>query len=183
MFRGSGGGRGRLERLVARFREKGATSPEKAMTAQELGLPPRFEDAMKRRLGTTGIFVQVDGKYYLDEVRLQQVQQQRGGIGAGDAMSGQGASRRNMYTVRMVRMVVGIAAIILVVSNILFVESAYVRLVVVALVVVWIALTVGQMYYLSRIRRGWGASRFNNGTSRSPRTRLSLCEHFYITII
>ena len=59
MFRG---GRGRLERLVARFREKGATSAEKAMTAEELGLPPRFEDAMKRRLGATGIFVGTGGK-------------------------------------------------------------------------------------------------------------------------
>jgi hypothetical protein len=171
VFRGQGGGRGRLQGLVARFREKGATSPEKAMTAQELGLPPRFEEAMKRRLGTTGIFVQVGGKYYLDEVRLQQVQQQRGGgMGAGGAMSGQGTSRRNMYTVRMVRMVVGIAAIILVVSNILFVESAYVRLVVVALVVVWIALTVGQMYYLSRIRRGW-VRRGSTMAQACPRAR------------
>jgi hypothetical protein len=45
--------------IAQRFREKGAIGPDKAMMAQELGLPPRFEDAMKRRLGQTGIFVEV----------------------------------------------------------------------------------------------------------------------------
>jgi hypothetical protein len=52
-------------------------------------------------------------------------------------------------------MVVAIAAIVLVVSNILFVESASLRLVIVALVVLWIALTVAQFYYRSMMRRGW----------------------------
>ena len=51
--------RKRLYEIVEKFRQKGAISPEKAMTAQELGLPPRFEDAMKRRLGRTGIFVKL----------------------------------------------------------------------------------------------------------------------------
>ena len=73
--------------MVARFREKGATSPDKAMTIDELGLPPRFEEAMHRRLGATGIFVDVGGKYYLDEAKLKQVQEQRmqwgGGMGGG----------------------------------------------------------------------------------------------------
>jgi hypothetical protein len=74
MFGQPAGGRGRrIQEIVAKFREKGATSPEKAMTIQELGLPPRFEEAMKRRPGATGIFVQVGGKYYLDEARLQQI--------------------------------------------------------------------------------------------------------------
>jgi hypothetical protein len=71
-----------IQGIIARFREKGATSPEKAMTAQELGLPPRFEEAMKRRLGATGIFVDVGGKYYLDEAKLKQVRR-NGGPGAG----------------------------------------------------------------------------------------------------
>ena len=62
----------------------------------------------------------------------------------------------------MVRMVVGVAAIALVLLNILFVESIYVRLVVIALIVVWIALTAGQMYYLSRMRKGRGGSGFND---------------------
>ena len=69
--------RRRLTEIIAVFRQKGATSPEKAMMIQELGLPSRFEDAMHRRLGQTGIFVEVNGKYYLNEERLRQIQEQR----------------------------------------------------------------------------------------------------------
>jgi len=51
----------RLNEVIGKFRQKGATSPEKAMTTQELGLPARFEEAMHRRLGRLGIFVEVNG--------------------------------------------------------------------------------------------------------------------------
>jgi len=67
--------RKQLSELIAKFREKGALSPEKALTPEELGLPPRFKDAMQRRLGRTGIFVEVNGKYYLSEQRLKEVQE------------------------------------------------------------------------------------------------------------
>jgi hypothetical protein len=67
--------RRRIMDIVEKFREKGAPSPDKAMTAQELGLPPWFEQAMHRRLGQLRIFVEVNGKYYLDEERLRQVQE------------------------------------------------------------------------------------------------------------
>jgi hypothetical protein len=77
MFRDQGIMRRRLREIIERFRQKGATSPEKAMTIQELGLPPRFEEAMHRRLGQLGIFVEVNGKYYLNEERLKQIQEQR----------------------------------------------------------------------------------------------------------
>jgi hypothetical protein len=46
------------------------------MTMRELGLPPRFEEAMKRRLGKSGIVVEANGKYYLSEERLKQVKEQ-----------------------------------------------------------------------------------------------------------
>ena len=59
--------RERLLELVQSFKEKGAVSSDKAMTVQDLGLPLRFEEAMKRRLGKSGIFVEVNGKYYLSE--------------------------------------------------------------------------------------------------------------------
>ena len=55
MFRNRDEIRRMLLEIVERFRQKGAISPEKATTAQELGLPPRFEQAMHRRLGQTGI--------------------------------------------------------------------------------------------------------------------------------
>ena len=74
----------RLREIIEKFRQKGATSPEKAMTIQELGLPPRFEEAMHRRLGRSGIFVEVNGKYYLSEEQLKQVQQRfRARVGRG----------------------------------------------------------------------------------------------------
>jgi hypothetical protein len=164
MFRPAGGGRRRLQEIIAKFREKGATSVEKAMTAQELGLPPRFEEAMKRRLGATGIFVDVGGKYYLDEARLQQIQQQRR---AGGGMGGGWGSRGNMFALRIARMVVGLAAVVLALSNFFIVESEYVRLAVVALIVLWIALTVFQLFYLSRTRSRWGASGLANSSLRS----------------
>ncbi len=77
-----------LEEIIEKFRQKGATSPEKALTIQELGLPPRFEEAMHRRLGQSGIFVETNGKYYLNEERLKQIQEQRGKMGSGGAGGG-----------------------------------------------------------------------------------------------
>ena len=87
----SAGNRGRLREIVDRFLQKGATSPEKAMTIQELGLPLRFEEAMHRRLGQLGIFVEINGKYYLNEERLKQIQEQRS---KGRSGSGGGSNRR-----------------------------------------------------------------------------------------
>jgi hypothetical protein len=149
-----------IQGIVARFREKGATSPDKAMTAQELGLPPRFEEAMKRRLGATGIFIEVGGKYYLDEARLKQVQEERR---AGGGMGGAREFRRTMFTLRIARMVVGLCAVVLALSNFLVVRSTYVSLAVVGLVLLWIALTVVQLAYLSRARSGWWGSGVGGG--------------------
>jgi hypothetical protein len=95
MFRDREEIRRRIQEIVEKFRQKGATDPEKALTPAELGLPPRFEQAMHRRLGQTGIFVEVNGKYYLSEERLRQIQEQRGKGGSGDGMgssSGKGSA-------------------------------------------------------------------------------------------
>ena len=67
-----------IENLARRFREKGATSPDKAVAAEDLDLHERFVDAMKNRLGQTGIFVNVGGKYYLNEARLKDFEQRQG---------------------------------------------------------------------------------------------------------
>lgn len=83
MFNGQDQRRRRLQEIIQKFREKGATAPEKAMTIQELGLPPRFEQAMQRRLCQTGIFAEVNGKYYLNEERLKQIQEQRANTAGG----------------------------------------------------------------------------------------------------
>jgi hypothetical protein len=88
----------RLQTIIQTFRQKGATSPEKAMTIQELSLPPRFEQAMHRRLGQTGIFVEINGKYYLSEERLKQIQEQRQKTQGGGGGRGMGRSSRPSWT-------------------------------------------------------------------------------------
>jgi hypothetical protein len=135
--------RRRIGEIAQKFREKGATSPERAMSAQELGLPPRFEEAMKRRLGQTGIFVDVGGKYYLNEARLEQLARERGGA--------RGGVRRNMMTLRIARMVVVVVLLITILTN-LFVRNTSVWILVVGLIVVLVILTVMQIYYTSRMR-------------------------------
>jgi len=76
MFRRRAEVRERLLEVIEKFRQKGATRPEKAMTAEELGLPPKFQEMMKRRLGKIGVFKEVDGKYYLSEERLKEVREE-----------------------------------------------------------------------------------------------------------
>ena len=67
--------RERLLDVIDMFRRKGATSPNRAMTLDELGLPPRFELLIQRRLGKLGVFIEVNGKYYLSEERLKQIEE------------------------------------------------------------------------------------------------------------
>jgi len=155
MSRQPGGFRRRLQQIVATFREKGATSPGKAMTAQELGLPPKFEVAMRRRLGSTGIFVEVGGRYYLDEARMKEGEAQWGG-----AIGEQWEFRRNVLGLRMARMVVVITAVLVVLANIFFLQSVDVTYAVVALFILWVVLTAVQFYYTSkaRIRMGGNSS-------------------------
>ncbi len=65
---------GMLKQLIQTFREKGATSPETAMTLEELGLPETF------KLRLTGVFaefipiVEIDDKYYLSEDLVSSVE-------------------------------------------------------------------------------------------------------------
>jgi len=66
-----------FQEIVEKFRLKGATSSERAMTIEEIGLPPVFKEMMSRRLGRSGIIIEVNGKYYLSEVRLKEVRDTR----------------------------------------------------------------------------------------------------------
>jgi len=75
MFRRRDEIRQQLLEVVEKFRQKGATGPEKAMTVEELGLPSEFKKAMKRRLGRSDVFVEVNGKYYLSEERLKEIKE------------------------------------------------------------------------------------------------------------
>jgi hypothetical protein len=150
MFNQGGGDfRRRIYTIAQKFRDEGAISPEHAMTAQELGLGPRFEEAMKRRLGQTGIFVEVNGKYYLNEARLENV----GSARYGRRMQGRGNARNNMLTLRMIRLSIGVAILLLLVGNIFYFRNPEVWIVVGVLLVVTIAISIAQIYYLSRVRR------------------------------
>jgi len=130
--------------VVGKFREKGAVSPDKAMTVGELGLPPRFEDAMKRRLGRLGVFVEVNGKYYLSEERLKQIQDLRSASGAA------WASRKKMLTLRIVQMVAVVLFLVFLFAGF---YASWLRVIALLFLVVWLAISIFQIYYLSRIRR------------------------------
>ena len=65
--------RERLLEIVEKFRQKEATNPDNAMTAEELDLPPMFKRMILRRLGPLGVFVEVNGKYYLSEERFKEL--------------------------------------------------------------------------------------------------------------
>ena len=156
MFRNREGMRRRLYEIIETFRQKGATSPEKAMTIQELGLPPRFEEAMHRRLGQLGIFVEVNGKYYLSEERLKQIQEQRQKIrsnGAGRDWS----TRKTLMTLRVARLATTFLFVILLLVN-LFVQSWQIRLAASVFLIVWIVLFIVYFYYLSRVRRRFSSA-------------------------
>ena len=68
-FEGWGGDR--IRQIIATFQAKGAVSPETALTAKELGLSRLFVRIMQRRKGRTRVFVEIDGKYYLDQEALR----------------------------------------------------------------------------------------------------------------
>jgi len=68
-----GWGGERIRQIVRTFQSKGALSPETALTADELGLSRMFVRIMKRRRGRTKVFVEVNGRYYLDEKALREM--------------------------------------------------------------------------------------------------------------
>jgi hypothetical protein len=67
-----GFGGGRIGEIIKKFQTKGAISPETALTAEELGLSRLFVRIMKRRKGRTRIFVEINGRYYLDRKALKE---------------------------------------------------------------------------------------------------------------
>ncbi len=79
MGHGMGGGSSpemmhqRLKEIVEIFKEEDATSPEKAKTLGELGLPDHFEMMVQMRLSPIGIIVEHDGKYYLVEENIEKL--------------------------------------------------------------------------------------------------------------
>jgi Flp pilus assembly protein TadB len=131
--------------IVEKFRQNGALSPDKAMTPEELDLPPTFEEAMKRRLGRSGVFVEVDGKYYLSEERLKQIEEMRSRRGGG------WNPRSRIVTLKLIQIVTVVLFVILFLVN-LYVQSWELRLVSVVVLVVWLLIAILQIYYLFQAR-------------------------------
>jgi hypothetical protein len=156
----------RLNELVEKFRQKGATNREKAMTIQELDLPPRFEQAMHRRLGQTGIFVEEGSKYYLNEERLKQIQEQRpnsafGRYGAGNR---QRTSTWLRYARILLMLPIGIIVAMILYFFFMRTGSAYYpgEFLIIILVVMLIVFAARMLLWRSR-RRYWGQQRMGNG--------------------
>ncbi|MEM3608743.1 MAG: hypothetical protein QXM65_07925 [Candidatus Bathyarchaeia archaeon] len=135
-----------LSEIIEKFREKGAVSPEKAMSAEELGLPPVFEEAMRGRLGRSGIFVEVDGKYYLSEERLKQIEEMLSARGEMPNL------RKKVTTLRLIQLVAIVIVAVLFIVN-LFIQSWELRVVSVVLLVVWLSIALLQIYYITKIRK------------------------------
>jgi len=65
----------RIMEIAEIFKEKGAVSPETAMSLEELGLPPQFSVMMQRGIGQSGVFLENNAKYYLSEKQLEQIKE------------------------------------------------------------------------------------------------------------
>ena len=141
--------------VVEKFRQKGATSPDKAMTVEELDLPPRFEEAMKRRLGRSGVFVEVNGKYYLSEERLKQIEEMRSARG-GEAWN----PRNKIMTLRLVQLAIVAFLVTIFLVNI-FVQSWELRIVSAVFLVILLLMIALQIYYLSRARKKFASQQIS----------------------
>ena len=67
-----GWGGERIREIIERFKAKGAISPETALSAKELELSRLFVRIMNRRRGRTRVFIEVNGKYYLNQDALRE---------------------------------------------------------------------------------------------------------------
>ena len=148
--------------VVEKFRQKGDNSPDKAMTVEELDLPPRFEEAMKRRLGRSGVFVEVDGKYYLSEERLKQIEEMR------SARGGAWNPRKKIMTLRLVQLAIVAFLVTIFLVN-LFVQSWELRVVSAVFLVVLLLMIALQIYYLSRARKKFSSQQISKASTNNAR--------------
>jgi hypothetical protein len=140
------------------------------MTIQELGLPPRFEEAMHRRLGQLGIFVEVNGKYYLNEERLKQIQEQRARAGSGSGGGG-GWSRAGPPTWSRVVGILLMLPIGIIIALVLFYFAAFwggffPGELLIVFVVILVGLAVARLLFWRSRRRYWREHWGENGAGR-----------------
>jgi hypothetical protein len=129
------------------------------MTIQELGLPPRFEEAMHRRLGQLGIFVEANGKYYLNEERLKQIQEQRAKAESGST-GGSGWSRARPPTWSRVVGILLMLPIGIIIALVLFYFAAFrggffSGEFLIVLMAIFLGLALARLLFWSSRRRYW----------------------------
>ena len=66
----------RLKDTIALFREKGAVTKKSALTLKQLGLPSMFKLIIQSPIGEDLPFLQVGKKFYLDEKRAKELEDQ-----------------------------------------------------------------------------------------------------------
>jgi hypothetical protein len=69
--------RHRILEIAETFRQKGAISPETALSPEQLGLPPQFSMMVQMGIAESGLFLEHEGKYYLSETRFTQIQESK----------------------------------------------------------------------------------------------------------
>jgi hypothetical protein len=167
MFRDPEQIRRQLQEIIEKFRQKGATTPEKAMTIQELGLPPRFEQAMHRRLGQSGIFIELNSKYYLNEDRLKQIQDQRAKMRQRN--QGSSASSRQhppswlRYTGILLMLPIGIILALALFYFFTFYGGYFPGEILVILLIVMVGVFVARVLYWRTRRKYWRERWIPNG--------------------
>ena len=114
---------------------------------------------MTRRLGQTGIFVDVGGRFYLDEAKLAQFNSRAsfgwdGGDGAQIRRRNQGV-RSALITLRIARISIAIIIGLLVLGNLLYFHNPDIWIGIVVLLFAEIIVFVLMISYLARIRRSY----------------------------
>ena len=135
----------RLRNVIDTFRQNGATTPDTAMTLEALGLPPRVEVLLQRHVGRLGLFLEVNGKNYLSETRLKQLEAQRA------ARQTTHETRKTRLTLRIVRALISILVVTLLLVNV-FVHRLELRLVPSGLLIASVGVSLLQLYHLTRLR-------------------------------
>jgi hypothetical protein len=128
------------------FRQKGAISPQKAMTLEDLNLPPRFKYLMSGPMGKLDIFKEIKGKYYISEEKLTPIEKQHN---LSDSTS---YSRQRLFSLKITRITTIVLLITLLLVN-LSTNIYEIKLLSLIFLVVLIVITFLRLYYLTKIKK------------------------------
>jgi ABC-type multidrug transport system fused ATPase/permease subunit len=104
--------------------------------------------------------VEVNGKYYLSEERLKQIEEMRSA--RGEAWN----PRKKIMTLRLVQLAIVIFLVTLFLVN-LFVQSWELRVVSAIFLVVLLLMIMLRIYYLSRARKGFSSQQISEALANN----------------